>query len=487
MGLNLRLVTRILGTLTALIGIAMLPCIYVSLVYGEKEVALAFVKIILPVTGCGLAISKWMPRGQGNLKIRESYLVVTCAWLFASIIGALPYLLTGTVDNFVDAFFESTSGFTTTGATLIYNVEALPKGILFWRSFSQWIGGMGILIFAISLLPALGVSGQAMAKVETPGPSLNKITPRMADSAQILYLIYIAFTLLATVILDFSGMSFFDALITSFGSVSAGGFSNYSDGILHYHSQFIEFVAAAFTMLACINFNLYYTLIQRKWRDFLANRELRAFLLLLAVSVVLVSLNLYFSDSYATLKDSFRYGLFQVTSFLTTTGHYNADFNAWPSFSKMVLFWVMLVGACSASTGGGIKVMRVLLLVKQLSRAFYRKLHPRAVIPIKIQGKPVPPDRIITTMSFLYVYVFVFLFSSFLLSFENLDLVTTFTATASILNNVGTGFELVGPGGLFHVFSDPSKIYLCFLMMMGRLELFSILVLFTPGFWNSDR
>ncbi|MDD2483509.1 MAG: potassium transporter TrkG [Eubacteriales bacterium] len=487
MGLNMRLVFRILGFITALLGVSMLPSLFVSLIYGETQVALCFIKIIIPVVGIGLATSRLIQKKHHNLKIRESFVVVSCSWLMASLIGTLPYLMTGAIPGFVDAFFESTSGFTTTGATILYHIESLPKGILFWRSFSQWLGGMGILIFAISVLPALGISGQLMARIETPGPSLNKVAPRMADSAQILYLIYIIFTFVETVLLDMGGMNLFDALIASFGSVSAGGLSNYSDGILHFNSVFIEMVVGFFTLLVCINFTLYYTLMQRNWKDFFADRELRAFLLILASAIFLVFGNLYFTGNYGSVLECLRFAVFQVTSFLTTTGHYNTDFNQWPSFSKMILFMLMMIGSCAASTGGGIKVIRVLILYKQLHRGFYRRLHPRAIMPIKVQGKPISPERLTGVMSFLYVYVFIFFLSSFLLSFENLDLVTTFTATASILNNVGTGFELIGPGGLFHVFSDPSKIYMCFLMMMGRLELFTILVIFTPSFWSPNR
>ncbi len=487
MGLNLRLVIRILGIISALIGISMLPSLFVSLIYGETAVAFAFLKVIVTVVLLGFLMSRGNHNLHGNLKIRECYLAVTFSWIFASMIGALPYLMTGTIDNFVDAFFESTSGFTTTGATLFYDVEILPKGILFWRSFSQWLGGMGILIFAISLLPALGISGQLMAKVETPGPSLNKVAPRMTGSAKILYIIYIGFTLLATVLLCFGGMDLFDALIASLGSVSVGGFSNYNDGLAHFGSSYLETIVSIFTLLVCINFTLYYTLLQRNWKDFLANRELRAFFLILLTAILLVSGNLWFANDYGSLSECLRDGTFQVISFLTTSGHYTTDFKGWPVFSKIILFTLMMVGACSASTGGGVKVIRVLVLFKQLRRSFYRKLHPHAVVPIKIQEKPLSAERVTLIMSFLNVYVFVFFLSSFLLSLENIDLATAFAAAASILNNVGTGIQLMEPQSLFHAFSDPSKIYLCILMIMGRLELFAILVLFTPNFWNPDR
>jgi trk system potassium uptake protein TrkH len=487
MGLNERAIVRILGFVLVLLAAAMLPSLFVSLLYGEYKVAGVFLSIILPTAAIGLMISHFAKAVSTRLKIREGFLVVSFTWFIASILGSLPFLLTGSITNVIDALFESTSAFTTTGASIIENVEALPKGIVFWRSFSQWLGGMGILIFAVSLLPALGISGQHMARAETSGPSLSKMAPRMSDSAKILYLIYFGFTIAATVLLLFGGLNLYDALIAAFGSVAVGGLSNYNVGIAHFDSIYIESIVSFFTILVCLNFGLYYMGLRGKWRDFFADREFRLYFLILGMAVVLITANLWLTKSYDTFAESLRYGVFEVTAFLTTTGHYSTDFNLWPSFSKMILFLLMLIGACSSSVGGGIKVIRVLVLFKLIQRGAFRRLHPRAVVPIKINNKVLPSESMAGIMSFLHLYIIIFVGSVLVLSLENLDLMSTLTATASILNNVGTGFELIGPTGSFELFSGFSKIYLCFLMMMGRLELFTIVLLFSPSFWNPDH
>lgn len=258
-------------------------------------------------------------------------------------------------------------------------------------------------------------------------------------------------------------------------------------GVSHFNSSYVEFIVAFFTILACVNFTLYYSIIRGKSHDFFSDRELRAFLLVLCAGVVMITGNLWYTGSYESFAESLRFGFFQTSAFLTTTGHFSADFNLWPAFSKMVLFLLMLMGGCSSSTGGGIKVIRIIILFQLIKRGFFVRLHPRAIVPLKIQGQSIPMDIMTGVMSFLYLYVLIFLLSSLVLSFENLDLLTTFTATAAALNNVGTGMELVGPNGSFALFSDFSKVYLSFLMLMGRLELFTIILLFTPSFWNPDR
>ncbi len=487
MSLNIRAIFKILSFVILLLGVAMLPSVLVSLLYGEYSTAFDFLKILAPLIALGGIAAIRIKTRPARLRLREGFLVVALSWVIASLIGSFPYLVTGTINGFVNAFFESAAGFTTTGASVISDVEILPKGILFWRSFCQWLGGMGILIFAISVLPTMGISGQRIARAETPGPTLNKVVPRMSDTAKILYTLYIGFTLIATALLMAGGLNLFDALIVALGSVASGGLSNYNTGIVYFDSFYVEFVAAFFTILACINFTLYYSILQGKWRNFFADRELRAFFFILCAGVALITGNLWFNGNYGSLSESLRLASFQASAFLTTTGHFSADFNLWPAFSKMILFLLMLIGGCSSSTGGGIKVIRIVILLKLILRGFYVRLHPRAVVPLKIQGKPVPAEVMTGVMSFLYLYMLIFMLSSLILSFENLDLLTTFTATAAALNNVGTGLELIGPAGSFALFSDFSKYYLCVLMMMGRLELFTIILLFTPSFWNPDR
>ena len=486
MGLNLKAIIKIMGAILTILGISMIPSVIVSLIYDEYDVAIAFIKLLIPIVIIGILIIRKIDVKRNKLKIREGFLVVALTWLTASILGAFPFILTGSTDNFINAFFESTSGFTTTGATILNNVEILPKGLLFWRSFSQWLGAMGILIFAISLLPALGISGQRMAKAETPGPTLNKLVPRMSDSAKILYFIYIIFTIVAF-LLFVAKVNTFDAIILAFSSVASGGLTNYNNGIAHFNSLYIESILFIFTLLVCVNFTLYYNIIRGNLRDFFSDRELRAFIGILITAIILIATNLWITNTYDSLGESIRYSVFQSSSFITTTGHFATDFNQWPSFSKMILFLLMLIGACSSSTGGGIKVIRVLILFKLIQRGFYKRLHPRAVVPIKIQDKAVPTESVTGITSYLYLYIFIFTLSTLVLSFENIDLLTIFSTVAAIINNVGTGLDIIGPMGSFDGFSAFSKLYLSILMLVGRLELFTIVILFTPSFWNPDR
>lgn len=487
MAMNFPAIIKILGFITVLIGGAMIPSVLVSVLYGEYHTALMFTLIILPVLVMGIIVSRQIKVRVSKLKLREGFCVVAFSWLLVSLIGCLPYLVTGTVDGFVNAFFEATSGFTTTGASIITDVEIIPKGILFWRSFCQWLGGMGILIFAISILPTLGISGQRMAKAESPGVTLNKVVPRMADSAKILYIIYVSFTLAAVVLLMLGGLNLFDAFIAALGCVASGGLSNYNGGISHFNSTYIEFIVTSFTVLACINFTLYYSVIRGKWREFFSDQELRVFLLILSCGGLFITANLLATGSYDSVYQALRHGLFQASAFMTTTGHFSTDFDLWPAFSKMVLLLLMLIGASSSSTGGGIKVIRIVMLFKILRRGVFMRLHPNAVVPIKIQGKTISSEMVSGVMSFLALYTFIFMLSGLILSLENLDFLTIITTVTATLNNVGTGMELVGPTGSFALFSDFSKIYLCLLMLMGRLELFTIILLFTPAFWNPDR
>lgn len=492
MAINYSVIVRILSFITMLVGFAMIPSALVSLYYHEYSVALNFAGIIVTLIAVGYVTKEVFHTKISKLKHREAYLAVALSWLFASLLGTLPYLLSGAVDNFVDVFFESVSSFTTTGASVLEQIETLPMGIVFWRSFSQWLGGMGILVFAISVLPALGISGQFMAKAETPGINLSKVAPKMSDTAKILYIIYGTFTMLAILIFKLGGLSLFDSMILSMGSVASGGLSNYSQGIAHFNSVYVEFFAALFSVLTCINITLYYSLVKGRIKEALSNTELKVFLSILIGEGLLISMNLRFgSPGQAALVEStgeaLRYGLFQSSAFLTTTGHFSSNVDLWPSFSKMLLLTLMIIGASSSSTGGGIKIIRIVLLFKMIRRGLFMRLHPNAVTSIKLQGKSLDDHLTSGVAAFLFLYSFIFALSLLVLSLENFDFLTTVSSVAAALNNVGTGFGLVGTSGSFAVFSGFSKLYLCLLMLVGRLELFTIILLFTPSFWNPDR
>lgn len=487
MVLNYRAIVKLSGIIIVILACLMLPSLLVSWLFGESDAVRSFLFTIVPMLAAGSIITLSVRADFNHLKIRDGYAIVALCWTLGSALGAVPFFISGYIPNFADAFFETVSGFTTTGSSILTDVEALPKGLLFWRSFTHWIGGMGIIVFAIALLPMLGISGQRIAKAETTGPVFGKLTPRLTESSKILYTIYIVMTVLQVSFLLMGGMSLYDALINTFGSVGTGGFSNYGASIMHYDSLYFEVVITAFMLLAGMNFTLYYYLLRGDWRELFSDSELKGYYIIFGSAVLLIALNLWQSGSYDTVGQSLRYSLFQSASVMTTTGFASADFDLWPSFSKMILFFLMFVGGCSSSTAGGIKVVRILLLFKLLKRGLAIRLHPRAVISIKINEKPIPADTVSAVANFVFLYFAIFFIGTILLSLENFDLVTTASAVAACLGNIGPGFNLVGPMLNFSLFSDASTFMLAIIMLIGRLELFTIMLLFTRQFWNPDR
>ncbi len=485
--LNYKAIIKLSGFILDLLAFLMLPSLLVSYIYGELAIARSFIITIIPICILGTILLLAVKADLNNLKIREGFTIVALCWILGSILGCLPFVISGYIPNFVDAFFETVSGFTTTGSTILTDVQILPKGLLFWRSFTHWIGGMGIIVFAIALLPALGISGQRIARAETTGPTFGKITPKVSESAKILYLIYISFTTIEIILLLLGGMNLYDAMIHTFGSIGTGGFSNYNASIAHYNNLYIDIVITIFMLLAGTNFTLYYYVLKGRMKDILSDSEFRLYLLIFSVAALLIALNLRFSDSYDTIGKSLRYSLFQSASIMTTTGFATADFDLWPTFSKMILFILMFIGGCSSSTAGGIKVIRILLLLKLMKRGLAIRLHPRAVIAIKINEKPISVDTISAVASFVFLYFGIFFVGTILLSLENFDLLTTISSVVACLGNIGPGFSLVGPVLNYSIYSDLSTLMLAILMLIGRLELFTIILLFTRQFWNPDK
>ena len=487
MVLNYPLIAKITLAITVLIGVAMIPSALVSAIYAETDCMVAFIKCILPMVFVGLLGMKLIHIKSPSLKLRDGFLVVALCWFLASLLGSLPFLLSGAIPSFADAFFETTSGFSTTGSSILTDIEILPRGILFWRSFTHWLGGMGILVFFVALLPALGIGGQNIINAETTGPIKDKLTPKVSDSAKILYFIYIGMTLLEIILLMAGGLSFYDALIHTFGTVGTGGLSTYNTSIAHFDSLYVDMIIALFMFLSGINFNLYYQLLRGKVREFFHDYELRGYLVILGIAILLIAMNLYSTHTYESLGDALRYSVFQSSSIITTTGYATADFDLWPTFSKTVLFLLMFVGGCSSSTGGGVKVIRVLLLFKLIRRGMHRRLHPRAIIPVKLSGKAVPSEIVSGVSSFIFLYIGLIFLGTLLISLENIDLVSAATAVIASIGNIGPGFSLVGPTMNYSFFSAPAKVLLSLFMMVGRLELFTIILLFTPAFWDPDR
>lgn len=487
MVLNYNAIIKLSGIIIVILAGLMLPSLLVSYLYGEGDAVRAFLYTILPMLVVGGIIMAAVRADFNHLRIRDGFFIVALCWTLGSALGSIPFVISGYIPNPIDAFFETVSGFTTTGSTILTDIEILPKGLLFWRSFTHWIGGMGILVFAIALLPMLGISGSRIAKAETTGPTFGKLTPKLTESAKILYLIYIGMTILEVILLMLGGLNLYDALIQTFGTVATGGFSNYNASIAHFNSLYIEIVITVFIMLAGTNFTLYYYVLRRHWREFFFDSEYRFYLLIFGCSTVLMALNLRFSGTYESVGESLRYSVFQSASIMTTTGFASADFDLWPTFSKMILFILMFVGGCSASTGGSIKVIRILLIFKYIKRGIAMRLHPRAIIAIKINGKPIPADTLSAVVNFVFLYFGLFFAAVILLSLENFDLITTISASAACLGNIGPGFNQIGPVLNYGFFSDASTFMLAILMLIGRLELFTIILLFTRQFWNPDK
>lgn len=487
MSMNYPVISKILGVILVLLSIAMLPSLLIAIILTERMSALAFLLTIIPILLLGLLILRKVHPEVSTIRIRDGILVVALTWLLATLIGTFPYMLSGVTSSYADAVFESASGFTTSGATIFSDVEILPKSLLFWRSFSQWIGGMGLIVLTTSIFPVLGIAGQTLAKSEAPGSSFDKFSSHFSDTAKLMYLIYILLTAACITLLLLGGLKPFDAFIFAFSSVSSGGLCNYNDGVVHFNSAYIESVVSLFSTAASINFTLYFVLSRGRFREFFKNTELRAFLGIMAGAAILMTLDLRMNNVFGSLPETIRHAVFQTVSFMTTTGHHSADFYAWPTFSKFLLFTLLFIGGCSLSTCGGIKVTRIVILSKLVWRGFYRRLHPNATLTVKMQSKAVNFDLVATISAFIAAYFGTFLLGALVISLDNFDILTTISASASTLSNIGAGFGEMGVSGDFSMFSGFSKLFLSLEMLIGRLEIYTILILFTPTFWNPDK
>ena len=468
---------RILLTEAALLVLPMA----VAAAYGETAVPFLIPALLLAVIGLALGLKA--PK-RSNLYARDGFAVVAVAWVLMSVFGALPFVLSGDIPHFVDAFFETVSGFTTTGASILTEIEPLGRGVLFWRSFTHWVGGMGVLVFVMAILPLSSGDGHGMhlMRAEVPGPSVGKLVSRMGDTAKILYGIYLVMTLIEIVLLLLGGMSLFDACIHAFGTAGTGGFSCRNLSVGAYDSAYFDVVIGVFMLLFGVNFNLYYFLLIKRFRDVFHSEELRAYLLIVGAAVVAIAADIV--HIYGTVGRSLRYSFFQVASIMTTTGFATADFNGWPEFSRAILVILMFIGACAGSTGGGIKVARVVILCKTSLGDMRKMLHPNAVTTVRFEGKPLTDRSIRSVHLFLTVYILIFTVSVLLLSLDRFDLITTFTAVAACINNIGPGLEVVGPMGNYAQFSPAGKLLLSFNMLVGRLEIFPMLLLFAPSIWR---
>jgi len=479
--MRLHLVIHILGLLLIfLAGVLLLPIPF-SLYYGGGDYI--FFLISSGITAVSGFLSFKLTRLDQEIHAREAFAIVTLGWVMFSLFGCLPFLISGVIPNFTNAFFETMSGFTTTGATILEDIEVMPHGLLFWRSLTHWLGGMGIIVLSIAILPFLGVGGMQMFKAEAPGPTLDKLTPRVTETAKILWGIYVLISALETALLMIGGMSLFDALCHTFGTMATGGFSTKNASIGHYTSPFIQYVVIVFMILAGTSFSLHYRFLKRKFDCYRKSHEFNFFMLLVGGGLLLIGINT-FLHHFPRLETAFRTTLFQVVSILTTTGFGTADYELWSSTSQFILFLFMFIGGCAGSTGGGMKVIRLMILLQFVRAEIKRLLHPSAVIPVRIGDTVIPRDIVTNVLGFQALMLGLFITGVILMDMAGLDLISSFGATAATLGNIGPGLGSVGPTDNYAHITVFGKWVLTFLMLAGRLEIYTVLILFAPAFWK---
>ncbi|HOI72746.1 MAG TPA: TrkH family potassium uptake protein [Syntrophales bacterium] len=481
--MNGRLIAYLLSILVLDLGLFMVLPVLVSLWYGEPCARQLFLAAIL--TGClGLAMRAASGRPADRyLSHRDGVAIVTGGWVLAGLVATLPYLLTGTIPDFTDAYFECISGFTTTGSSIFSNVEVLPRGVLFWRSLTQWLGGMGIIVLSIAILPFLGIGGMQLYKAETPSPVVDKLTPRISDTARVLWKVYVLLTLMQIILLLFGGMSLFDAVCHAFTTMPTGGFSTKNASIAAYNSVYIEVVVTVFMVLAGMNFALHYRLLRGDFRSVRKDPEIRVYLLIFGVLTLLVAVDL-FGRTCPSATQALRYASFQVASILTTTGYTTADFEQWPAFSQIVLLLCMFLGSMAGSTGGGIKTLRLLLLAKHAYLEIVRVIHPHAMTIVKLGNVPVSQSVLRSVWGFFILFMGIFVLATLVMSALGVDFLTSVSSVASCLGNVGPGLGAVGPMDNFGGLPAAGKWVLIACMLLGRLEIYTVLVFLMPRFWK---
>ncbi|EMU54723.1 MULTISPECIES: TrkH family potassium uptake protein [Clostridium] len=482
--MNYKAVLSILGNVVKYMVALLFVPLLIALYYGEGD-AKSFLLTILIGAPIGFILSN-IKAEKKAIYAKEGFLIVGFAWIIISAIGALPFVISGAIPSFIDAFFETVSGFTTTGATILTAIEGLPKGILFWRSFTHWIGGMGFLIFMLALIPSLGSNSIHLLKAESPGPSPGKIVPKIKETAKILYLIYFALTLIEGILLMCAGMNLYDAVIHAMGTAGTGGFSNMNASIAAFNSPAIEWIITIFMLIFGINFALYFQILKGNFKGFFKNEELRYYLLIIVSAFILITVNII-SLNGGDIILSIRQSAFQVSSIVTSTGFATVDFNFWPTLSKLIIVMLMFVGAMAGSTGGGIKTVRIVIMLKAIKREINKIIHPKRVNSVKIDGKTVDEDIIHGVFLFIGAYIIISLIAIFIISFDNFDVVTTVTSVITTMSNIGPGLEVVGPAGNFAAFSPLSKLVLSFCMLAGRLEIYPMLIMFSPSIWRKNH
>lgn len=480
--MNYRMIVYILGGVLKIESACMVLPLIFALYYSESDAIYTLLLCIALCLVTGFLMGLFKPSNK-TMYAREGFVSVALSWIIMSIFGSLPFIISGYIPNFINAVFETISGFTTTGASILTDVEVLPKSLLVWRSFTHWIGGMGVLVFLMAILPLAGSGNVHILRAESPGPSVGKLVPKVKSSAKLLYAIYIGLTLIQIIFMLAGGLNFFESLTLTFSTAGTGGFAVLNSGIASY-SPYIQYVITVFMILFGIDFSLYYALLFRDAKSILKSDELKCYLGIIASAILLIFINSKWM--FGTVESAFRHIAFTVGSIITTTGFATADFALWPEFSKVILILLMFIGACAGSTGGGIKVSRFLLLIKSIFKEVRTSVHPRTILKIKMNGKIVQHETIRGVNVYMSAYVIIFFMALLIISLDNFDFLTNFTAIASTLNNIGPGLGLVGPTGNFSAYSTLSKIVISICMLVGRLEIFPMLLLFSPYTWKKQ-
>jgi trk system potassium uptake protein TrkH len=481
--MNVKIIINIIGFLLLLTGVLMLFSLVFSIYYNHDDVFSIIISSLITLLSGFISWFLTRKADKHQLGKREGYLIVTLGWVFMSLFGSIPFIIHGSIPSFTDAFFETMSGFTTTGASILNDIEKLPSGLLVWRSMTQWIGGMGIIVLSLAIMPLLGIGGMQLFSAEVPGITKDKFHPRVKETAKRLWIIYVILTAAETLLLMVGGLSFFDAVNHSFTTMATGGFSTKNASIAHFDSPFVQYVIIIFMFLAGMNFALHYYLLHWKFEPLKKNTEFKfyvSFLLIATLSIMFI----HRPHHTFHFEEAFRQSLFHVISLVTTTGYVASDYENWAPFSRVVFFILLFIGGCTGSTGGGIKFARHSLLLKNSLLEFKRLVHPRAIIPVRFNDKSVSPDIISNVQAFFIIYILIFGIGTVILSLIGLDFFTAIGASATCLGNVGPGLGVVGPIGNFSSLPDLSKWILSLFMLIGRLELFTVLLLFTPSFWK---
>ena len=480
------LIIHVLTILLVIIAAFMLIPAGIALYFGETASLKAFllpIAVLLPIALVCFLLTR--PKGERIMTPREGFMLVSLSWVASSALGALPFYFSGAIPSYTDAYFETMSGFTTTGASILTAIEGLPYSILFWRSLTHWLGGMGIVVLTVAIFPLLGIGGMQLLKAEAPGPSVDKITPKITHTAKILWFIYLGLTILETILLMLGGMNLFDSLTHTFGTMATGGFSPKNTSVGFYDSAWIHWVITIFMVMAGMNFALYFKLLTGRIKDLMLDTEMKAYLGIFAGASLAITFSLLRNDVFETFGTSLQYAAFQVASILTTTGYATCDFDLWPHFSKIILFLMMFIGGCAGSTGGGIKVVRIVALFKLAYRELKRLIQPRGVFHLRLNKMVVRKDIISVITGFVFLYVVSLLVTTVVVAAGDYDILTSFSTALVTVGNIGPGFSMVGPTMNYAFFQDGIKWFLSLAMMMGRLEIYTVLVILTPWFWKN--